>query len=482
MARLGDLLQQKETAPALRDGDSAPLSPENGRETCALCSGAGFVYRDVSLDHPDYGTAVPCRCIQLENVEARQLRLQRYSNLGPLTRLTFENLVRSGRSPNQRHRVIFGRCVDDAESFAQDPHGWLVLVGPSGSGKTHIAAAIANRCIERGIPALFVVVPDLLDHLRAAYKPSTDVSYDELFEQVRNAPVLVLDDLGTQSATPWAQEKLFQIINHRFNLRLPTVITTNTPLNKLDDPLRTRLGDPSQMRPHADPIARVHVIEEHGPLDDWEFNLMQLPKMREMTFFNFDHTDVLAPRDKTWREAAYQAALAYAETPEGWLVLFSGRSNDRAHLMAAIANRRKDAGESPLLVRVRDLLDFLRHAMMGNGDNDYYAQKQALRACPFLLLDELEIGIGSEYTRNELYDLLYWRQMARLPTVVSSPSEMNQLLRDHSGWRRLAQLFMVPDFCSEIRVGEDSPNEDAQATTPARAATQRSTGGHRKPG
>jgi DNA replication protein DnaC len=120
--------------------------------------------------------------------------------------------------------------------------------------------------------------------------------------------------------------------------------------------------------------------------------------------------------------------------------------------------------------------------MMGNGDNDYYSQKQALRACPFLLLDELEIGIGSEYTRNELYDLLYWRQMARLPTVVSSPSEMNQLLRDHSGWRRLAQLFMIPDFCSEIRVGEDSPNEDAQGIMPAPAATQRSTRGRRKPG
>jgi DNA replication protein DnaC len=52
---------------------------------------------------------------------------------------------------------------------------------------------------------LFVVVPDLLDHLRAAYNPDSEVGYDRLFEQVRNAPVLVLDDLGTQSATAWAQ-------------------------------------------------------------------------------------------------------------------------------------------------------------------------------------------------------------------------------------------------------------------------------------
>jgi DNA replication protein DnaC len=352
-----------------------------------------------------------------------------------------------------------------------------VLVGPSGSGKTHIAAAIANRCIERGTPALFVVVPDLLDHLRAAYKPDSDLTYDQLFEQVRNAPVLVLDDLGTQSATSWAQEKLFQIINHRFNARLPTVITSNLELSKMDDRLRTRLGDPSQARPHADPIARVYVLEEHGPLDDWEFNMMALPKTREMTFFNFDHTEVLSARDKEWRERAYHVALEYAEKPSGWLVLLSGRAKDRTHLMAAIANKRRDVGESPLLVRVRDLLDFLRHSMSGEGNNDYYSRKQAMRAYPFLLLDELEIGAGSDYSRNELYDLLYWRQLARLPTVVSSPNENNQLLSD-PGWRRLARLLMVPDYCTEVLVGEAPPEEQGSAPAPrsTRATSRRKSG------
>ena len=479
MARLNEILKATNGAARTDAPEVAPAPGAPDEDVCPLCGGAGFVRKDVSLGDPDFGKAVPCRCMQLEDAAERQARLLRYSNLGPLTRLTFENLVRGGRSPNPRHRVIFQRAVEDAEAFAQDPQGWIVLVGPSGSGKTHIAAAIANRCIEHGVPALFVVVPDLLDHLRAAYKPSAEVSYDELFEQVRNAPVLVFDDLGTQSATPWAKEKLFQIINHRFNLRLPTVITSNLPLNKFDDPLRTRLGDPSQMRPHADPIARVHVIEEHGPLDDWEFNMMQLPKTREMTFFNFDHTDVLSPRDKEWRERAFQVALDYAEKPEGWLVLLSGRARDRTHLVAAIANRRRDSGEAPLLVRVRDLLDFLRHSMSGEGNGDYYSQKQALRAYPFLLLDELEIGAGSEYTRNELYDLLYWRQMARLPTVISSPNENNQLLSD-PGWRRLGRLLMMPDFCSEVLVGEAPPEEQQGPASvaqrpPARRGARRSS-------
>lgn len=467
MARLADLLSsvpasyrrelQDETGPP-------PSSDQEDSPLCPICRGVSFVRKDVPIDDPDFGRAVPCRCVERENREARLQRLQRYSNLGPLTRLTFETLVATGRSPNLRHRAIFARCVETAQEFAKDPEGWLVLVGPSGCGKTHIAAAVANRCIERGVPALFVVVPDLLDHLRSAYRPDAEVAYSELFEQVCAAPVLIMDDLGTENATAWAKEKLFQIVNHRFNSRLPTVVTTNLPLAKLEDPLRTRLGDPSTLLPHADPIAKVFVLEEHGPLDDWEFNMASLPHTQEMTFINFDHFDNLSERDKQWRERAYQVAMEYSREPTNWLALMGGRQKDRTHLLAAITNAQRESG--PLLVRVNDLLDYLRYSMKGEGEDDYYVRKRALRSHPLLLLDELEIGIGSEYTRRELYDLLYWRQMARLPTVVSSPNEMNQLLGDR-GWVRLAKLLQMPSFVTEIPVGETPSDErpDAPART-----------------
>ena len=40
------------------------------------------------------------------------------------------------------------------------------------------------------------------------------IPYDVLFEQVKNVPLLVLDDMGAHSTTPWAQEKLYQVLNH----------------------------------------------------------------------------------------------------------------------------------------------------------------------------------------------------------------------------------------------------------------------------
>jgi DNA replication protein DnaC len=87
-------------------------------------------------------------------------------------------------------------------------------------------------------------VPEFLDHLRATFIPESKVSYDQLFESVKKTPLLILDDFGEQSTTPWAQEKLYQVINYRYNARLPTVITARCSLDEIDSPVSSRLADP----------------------------------------------------------------------------------------------------------------------------------------------------------------------------------------------------------------------------------------------
>jgi DNA replication protein DnaC len=130
-----------------------------------------------------------------------------------------------------------------AQAFASEPKGWLMLGGGYGVGKTHLAAAIANFRASDGHPVTFVVVPDLLDHLRATFSPNSTVSYDRRFEEIRNSPLLVLDDLGTQATTPWVREKLYQLFNHRYNAELPTVITSASTPDEIDARLRARMDD-----------------------------------------------------------------------------------------------------------------------------------------------------------------------------------------------------------------------------------------------
>ena len=95
----------------------------------------------------------------------------------------------------------------------------------------------------KGDEVFFAFVPDLLDHLRYTFSTDSRVTYDELFDRIKQASLLMLDDLGSESSTTWANEKLYQIIVHRHNAQLPTVITTRAIPSAAKDPVASRLND-----------------------------------------------------------------------------------------------------------------------------------------------------------------------------------------------------------------------------------------------
>ncbi len=135
------------------------------------------------------------------------------------------------------------RAFRITQQYAEKPKGWLVVTGTYGCGKTHLAAAIGNFRAAEGDEPIFIVVPDLLDHLRSTFSPSSTTTYDHLFEQIRSCKLLILDDLGTQTSTPWAKEKLFQLLNYRYEAKLPTVITTSAKPDEIDPRVQSRLSD-----------------------------------------------------------------------------------------------------------------------------------------------------------------------------------------------------------------------------------------------
>jgi DNA replication protein DnaC len=206
--------------------------------SCPICKGAGYLRADVPYGHPSFGKPIACECKEAERKAKRRRQLQEMSDLGAFYDKSFRNF--------NVHVPGIQEAYSCACEFAQDPNGWLLLIGPNGSGKTHLAAAIANKSLEDGALVLFATVPDLLDHLRAAFAPTSNEVYDQLFSRMREAEVLVLDDLGAQQSSPWANEKLFQLLNYRYNSRFPTVITANSRgLQGIDERIRSRLTDAS---------------------------------------------------------------------------------------------------------------------------------------------------------------------------------------------------------------------------------------------
>lgn len=116
--------------------------------------------------------------------------------------------------------------VDQWEENLESGKG-LYFCGDVGTGKTHLAVGVMNWLIEKHkVPSLFVTVPELLDNLRGAYS-DPNRNLDEWMDAVKNANLLVLDDLGSEKVTSWVQERLFVIVNHRYQEALPTLFTSN---------------------------------------------------------------------------------------------------------------------------------------------------------------------------------------------------------------------------------------------------------------
>jgi len=442
-------MTQTNTSRANTDTSSKDNVPpeEDAGEICPVCKGAGFVHPALDSGKVDFSRVVPCRCSKGELRKKKAEYLEKYSNLGSLSQLTFDNLSLKGKAASAVSQERFAQIYQAARAFADNPWGWLVFSGPSGSGKTHLACAIANHRISLGEPVFYIGAADLLDHLRSAFSPTSDTTYDELFEQVKNVPLLVLDDLTLGSATAWAKEKLEQLLQHRFNTRLATVITTDVPVEKMDERLRGHLAD--------NEFCRIWTIEQNSPLESQSG--LELELLRNMTFDNFDHKRLdLPPEQRENLRTAFNQAVEFARSPEGWVIFHGLNGCGKTHLAAAIANYRRAQGKPFFFVVVPDLLDHLRSTFSPDSKISYDEFSEKIKEVPLLILDDFGEQSATPWAQEKLYQLINYRYNARLPMVVTtclSLDEIDTRISSRMVDPRISWVFNItaPDYRGNVK-------------------------------
>jgi DNA replication protein DnaC len=283
--------------------------------------------------------------------------------------------------------------------------------------------------------------------LRAAYSPTSEIAYDELFEQVRNVPVLILDDLGAHSSTPWAQEKLFQVINHRYNNSLPTVLTVRGPLTKLDESSRTRL--------EAEGRSTVLQLGHFNSRLALGIGEVRPEMLSRMTFADFDVAGGLGATRKDQEEIAraLHAAQTFATFPEGWLLFTGSRGSGKTHLAVAIAGESLRQGRQVFFAFVPTLLDHLRMTYSPDSPVHFDELFEQVLNVPLLILDDLGSENSTPWAEEKLYQMVVHRHEAKLATVITTASTMQEL---EDGKPRIASRLVDSMVVEWVAI--DAPN------------------------
>jgi len=395
-----------------------------GDPNCPHCHGLGYVRDERPLGDPEFGRIYTCACRLAELENSKSPSDSALLGLVPPADKTFQTFQPSGVRGLPYQRASLRLAYDTSLKYAEAPRGWLLLQGRSGSGKTHLASAIANARLNAGDQVIFASASGLLDRLRQTFDPLAWESYDHVFDQMRACALLIIDDLGDESPTPWALEKLYQLFNHRSVSALPTVITTRLPLERIEPRIRSRSMDIDLVRKLL-----LDAPNFNGDPDSLT-QLSDLSHHSQQTFETFDLRETetrIAPLPLRELRTAYECARNFALNPQGWLVLAGGRANGKTHLAAAIGNYCAQQDWPCIFLTTSALLRHL-HVTFNPGSPVLYDEVFAdLKSAPILILDDLRFNRTSTWARDKIAHLLDYRHLAKLPTVITMPHKLNEL-------------------------------------------------------
>ena len=110
----------------------------------------------------------------------------------------------------------------------------LYLHGSFGGGKTYLVFACFNELAKRGVDCAIVYWPEFLRKLKTCFNLE-DNSFDNLFNTVKDASLLLIDDIGAENTTAWSRDEILgPILQHRMLSHLPTFFTSNLSLIDLE--------------------------------------------------------------------------------------------------------------------------------------------------------------------------------------------------------------------------------------------------------
>lgn len=136
-------------------------------------------------------------------------------------------------SDSLRERII---------SWLRCPKNFLIHQGNTGCGKTYFAAAMLNYLWDRKEEVFYTQIRRLIQSVQDTIQNGK--GQYEILQKFAHKKILIIDDLGASANTEWQKEMILDLIDTRYEHKLPTIITTNLD----DDQIKQILGPRTSSR------------------------------------------------------------------------------------------------------------------------------------------------------------------------------------------------------------------------------------------
>ena len=233
---------------------------EDGLRYCAKCNTRRQTRVNVLGKERLVNCICQCMAAERDREQAEmqrqeyQQRINRYRKSAGFSDEFMENWTFDNDDmSNPKITQIMKNYVEEFPKLKKEGIG-LLLWGSVGTGKTYAAACIVNALIDKGYPCMITSFSRIVNILQGMREGK-----QEYLDSLNNFPLLVLDDLGTERKSEYMQEQVFNIIDNRYRMNLPIIVTTNMSIEEIKN-----MSNIGNTRIYDRILEKCHPIEMNG--------------------------------------------------------------------------------------------------------------------------------------------------------------------------------------------------------------------------